>query len=219
MWMEMKKKGNELRGKAAVAALEKNGFSAYYAPTVQEAKTFILSHIGDGDVVGLGGSVSLRESGLVEDIKQKGGTVLDHWQKGLSPVESVEIRRRQFSSDVFLTSTNAVTMTGELVNVDGSGNRVGAMCFGPKKTIVLAGINKVTKDVTEGINRSRQVAAVANAARLGFDNPCVKAGKCMDCSSPQRICNITTITHKNPHNLAGIKGNYIVVIVGEDLGF
>ncbi|MBS3975189.1 MAG: lactate utilization protein [Syntrophomonadaceae bacterium] len=219
MWTEMKKKGHELRGKAVVAALEKNGFSAYYAPTVQDAKDFILSHIQGCDVIGLGGSVSLRETGLVEDIKQKGCSVLDHWQKGLSPAESAEIRRRQFSSDVFLTGSNAVTMTGELVNVDGSGNRVAAMCFGPKKTIVLAGINKVTKDIAEGINRSRQVAAVPNAARLGFDNPCVKAGKCMDCNSAQRICNITTIIHKNPHNLAGLKGSYIVVIVGEDLGF
>jgi len=219
MWLEMKKKGNELRGKVVVAALEKNGFSAYYVPTVEEAKSLILSHIVEGEVVGLAGSVSLRESGLVEELKQKGCLILDHWQRGLSPTESFEIRRNQLKSDVFLTSTNAVTMTGELVNVDGTGNRVGAMSFGPKKTIVLTGINKVTKDASEGISRARQVAAVTNAARLGFDNPCVKVGRCMDCSSPQRICNITVITHKNPHNPAGIKGNYIVVIVGEDLGF
>ena len=129
-------------------------------------------------------------------------------------LERLRIRRAQLTCDVFMTGSNAVTMDGKLVNVDGTGNRVAAMIFGPEKVIVVAGINKIVRDLDAAEERIRSVAAPVNNSRIGLPNPCVKTGECMDCQGPTRICNVTTIIGKRPNTT-----EMHVVIVGEDMGF
>ena len=141
----------------------------------------------------------------------------DHWkarQGGAWQEEVMEIRRAHLNSDIFITSTNAVTETGELVNIDGTGQRVAAMIFGPKKVVVVAGVNKITGDLEEGLWRTSNVAAPMNARRLHSKTPCVETGECDDCVAPGRICGITTIIHRRPSRIP-----FTVVLVGEKLGY
>ncbi|KKM11964.1 hypothetical protein SY88_06165 [Clostridiales bacterium PH28_bin88] len=219
MWQVMKQKGKDLRAQAVVSALNKAGYEAHYVPGLEDAKEKVLSLIPAGARVGCGGSVTIRELGLLESLRERGCEVLDHWQPGLSHPETLLIRREQVVSEVFLTSSNAVTMSGELVNIDGAGNRVSATIFGPKKVIVVVGVNKIVKDVAAGIERSQQVAAVMNAARLKRDTPCTKTGKCTDCNSAERICNVTVILHRRPRDKGNFSGDFNVIVVGEELGF
>ena len=205
---------NSTIGERAVKALRQHGFEALYCETCQEAVDYILQQIPEGARIGVGGSSTLREIGLIDLLYQKGFTLYDHGQPGLSAEEIKECRYKQLNSDVFLTSSNAITLKGELVNRDGAGNRVASMIFGPQKTIVVAGINKVVKDLEEAEQRIRNIAAPLNNKRLERPNPCVKTGQCADCQLPTRICNVTTIIHRCP-SLSKIH----VVIIGENHGF
>ncbi|NLP44121.1 MAG: lactate utilization protein [Peptococcaceae bacterium] len=205
---------NSTIGEKVVKALQKNRFEAMYFATGQEAVDYILKQIPEGAKVGVGGSSTLREIGLVGLLRQKGFLLYDHNQPDLSAEEKKECRYKQLSSDVFLTSSNAITLKGELVNKDGIGNRVAAMFFGPQKVIIVAGINKVVRDLDEAEQRIKNVAAPMNSKRHETPNPCIKTGQCADCQTATRICNITTIIHKCPP-LTKIQ----VVIIGENLGF
>ncbi|MDR1686048.1 MAG: lactate utilization protein [Desulfovibrio sp.] len=204
----------ETRAKNAAAALEKNGFAAVWFAKGEDAVTHILGLVPDKASVGLGGSATVRSLGLIEALAGKDCTLLDHSAPGLSPEQRQEIRRRQLISDVFLCSSNAVTLNGELVNVDGTGNRAAAMMFGPGKVIVVAGVNKVVNTVEEARARIRTFAAPANNKRLNSDNPCTHTGHCMDCRNKTRYCNITTIIHRRP-----LLTDIHTVIIGEELGF
>ncbi len=167
--------------------------------------------------VGLGGSMTLREMGLVDALEARGVDVANHWKagrEGASPEEVIEIRRAHVNSDVFITGTNAVTETGELVNIDGTGQRVAAMIFGPKKVIVVAGVNKITGDLEEGLWRASNIAAPMNARRLHPKIPCSETGECSDCVAPERICGITTIIRRRPRRTP-----FTVVLVGKKLGY
>jgi len=205
---------NDVTGAKVVEALQKNGFQAVYCKSRDEAAAEILRLIPEPGTVGLGGSRTVGELGVVDTLKKRGNTILDHSAPGLTNEEKMQVRRSQLTCDVFLTSTNAVTMDGRLVNTDGNGNRVAAMIFGPGKVIVVAGINKVARDVAEAEDRIRRVAAPMNNKRLNTPNPCVKTGVCMDCQGPTRICNVTTILNKRPGST-----DMHVIIVGEELGF
>lgn len=197
-----------------VEALKKNNFNAVYFPNRQEAIDYILSLVPAEATVGIGGSWTIRELGLDDMLEQRGHTVYNHNKPGLSPEVSLELRRKELTCDVFFTSTNALTLDGQLVNVDGTGNRAAAMMFGPKKVIVIAGVNKIVRDVQEAESRIKLYAAPPNNKRLNRPNPCVQTGTCMDCQGPTRICNITTVLRKKP-SLTDIN----IVIIGEELGF
>jgi len=205
---------NEEKAQGLVTALKRKGYTAHYADTKSEARELALSLIPAGAEVGFGGSVTTRELGLVECLLQKGHTVFDHWQPGLSPEQIMEIRRKQVISDVFLTSANAVTAAGEIVNIDGLGNRVAGAIFGPKCVIVIVGVNKIAQDIDKALERSHSVAAINNARRLNLPTPCSKTGECIDCNSPQRICNISVIQHRRP-----AIAEYHVIVVGEEIGY
>ncbi|MDU2064739.1 MAG: lactate utilization protein [Sporomusaceae bacterium] len=205
---------NETIGKKTVEALRKNRFSAEYFASAEEAKQHIFTLIAPEESVGIGGSATVKEIGLLEDLAKRGNLLLDHGKAGLSPEESLEIRRKQLTSDVFLTSTNAVTLDGQLVNVDGSGNRVAAMIFGPKKVVVVVGLNKIVGDIHEGFRRIQHEAAPINNKRLNRPNPCTVGGVCMNCQGPTRICNVTTIIEK-----ALPATPCHVIIIGETLGY
>ncbi|MDR3563928.1 MAG: lactate utilization protein [Negativicutes bacterium] len=201
-------------GTKVVEALAKNNFRATYCQTGQEAVTQVLNMIPNAATIGVGGSWTINELGVLDTLAVQGHTIFNHNKPGLSDEEKLTIRRAQLTCDVFLTSTNAVTMDGRLVNTDGIGNRVAAMIFGPKKVILIAGINKIVRDVAEAEKRIKSVAAPINNKRMNYPNPCIKTGECMDCQSPTRICNATTILNKRPR-LSDIH----IFIVGEELGF
>jgi L-lactate utilization protein LutB len=205
---------NETLGKAACAALEKNGFEARYAEDGASALDMILACVKPGMKVAFGGSMSLQAIGAPAKVAEKGAVVLDHNAPGLSPEAKGEIRRQELLCDLFLSSSNAVTLEGDIVNVDGNGNRVAALAFGPKKTIVVVGINKIVPDLDAALDRIETHAAPMNNKRLGLPNPCTKAGVCMDCEAPSRICCIYQVLRRKPH-----AADFTVIVVGERLGY
>ena len=211
---EFKPWHNAIIGEKAVAALNKNNFKATYVATKEEAVSQIMALIPTNATVGIGGSWTLKQLGIDTLVEERGNTVYNHNKPGLSPETVLEFRHKQLACDVFLTSTNAMTIDGKLVNTDGVGNRVAAMMFGPKKVIVVTGVNKIASDVAEAEKKVKLNAAPINNKRLSKPNPCVQTGQCMDCNSPQRICNITTVIHKKPPAT-----DIYVIVIGEDLGF
>jgi L-lactate utilization protein LutB len=215
--MEAREWHERLSVENTLGALERNGFDVVYYPSAEEALVGVLEMVPEGASVGLGGSVTLREMGLVDALEARGVEVANHWKagrEGASPEEVMAIRRAHINSDVFITSTNAVSETGALVNIDGTGQRVAAMIFGPKKVIVVAGVNKITGDLEEGLWRASNIAAPMNARRLHPKTPCAETGECSDCMVPGRICGITTIIHRRPRRTP-----FTVVLVGEKLGY
>jgi len=200
----------------ALNSLRKNGFTAYYVASKEEALKKTLEMIPSDAKIGIGGSVTIREIGLPKALRERGNLLADHWQPGLSKEEVIEVRRSQLTSDVFLSSSNAVTMDGKLLNADGTGNRVAAMIFGPPKVIIVTGINKIVKDAEEGLRRIRDVASPMNANRLGRNSPCGLEGTCVEdqCEPPERLCNIITILERRP-DLTDIT----IILVGETLGY
>jgi len=204
----------EMRGKKVVAALEKNGFTAAYFPDSSSAATHLLSLVPDGGSVGLGGSITIRAMDIPQQLIQKGCTLLDHWNVKLTPEERYSVRRKQLTADVFLCSSNAVTMQGELVNVDGAGNRVAAMMFGPGRVIIVVGMNKLVNTLEEAHARIKTIAAPTNNKRLNFSNPCIQTGECMNCQGKSRSCNLTTIMNRRP-----LLTDIHVLIIGEELGY
>jgi hypothetical protein len=204
----------EERAKRAVEKLEAHGFKATYVKTREEAVEEIWKHVVPQAKVGAGGSVTIREIGILGQLEAKGHTLYDHWKPGIPKENIPGIRKSQMTSDLFLGSVNAITMNGELVNIDGVGNRVNSTTFGPGKVILVAGYNKIVEDVHEGIKRIKNVAAPINAKRLNIDVPCAKLGKCVDCDSPNRICRVVMIHERRPSFT-----DILIILVGEELGY
>ncbi|MDR3200636.1 MAG: lactate utilization protein [Spirochaetales bacterium] len=198
----------------AVEALKKNFFDTIYFPAADKAAEYIMGFVKAGTKVGFGGSMTVKGMGIQDKVKAKGGVVLDHGEPGLTPEETLSIRRQELLCDLFLTGTNAITLDGCLVNVDGCGNRVAAMTFGPQKVIVVAGTNKIRKDLDAALERIKYLASPLNNKRLSRPNPCVKAGICMDCQGESRICNIYSILKHRPSAT-----DMTIVIIGESLGY
>jgi L-lactate utilization protein LutB len=205
---------HETRGKKVVAELETNGFTATYFSNRVGAAAHLLSLVPDGASVGFGGSMTIQSMDLKQKLTQKGCVLLDHGIAGLSLEERYAIRRKQLHAGVFLCSSNAVTMQGELVNVDATGNRVAAMMFGPERVIIAVGTNKLVNTLDEAHVRIKTVAAPVNNKRLNYPHPCVEEGQCMDCRSQSRICNLTTIIRRRPPFT-----DIHVLVIGEDLGY
>jgi hypothetical protein len=203
-----------LQVERTMGALKKNNFDVRFVPKAADAAAEVFTMIPDGATVGVGGSMSLTQIGFFEEAAKHAITLLNPSLQHMSPEEFIQMRRQILLADVFLTSSNAVTEDGKLYNVDATGNRVGAMMFGPKKVILVCGVNKIVKDIPEAEKRVRQWAAPMNAKRLGFKTPCAQTGVCVDCSSPQRICNIYSVLAKKP-----LRTDLTVLIVGEHLGF
>ena len=210
----MSEQCTESKALQTVKALQQNRFAAEYCQTAADAWKQALSLIPPDATVGIAGSDTLIQLKVVEKLDARGNTVYCHHRPGLSAEEILDIRRKQLTCDVFLTSTNAITEDGRLVNTDGTGNRVAAMMFGPKKCIIIAGENKIVADAHAALQRIRKIAAPQNNKRLNRPNPCVQTGECMDCQGPTRICNMTTTLHKKPP-----ASDIHVIVVGESLGY
>ena len=203
---------SEKQVERTIQALKKNNFEAFFVPDSKAAFEEVMKQIPDGATVGVGGSVTLTETGLLDALgKRKISFISPGQAKNID--ERSELTRKSFSSDIFLSSVNAVTEDGKLFNVDATGNRVGAMLIGPKKTIVVAGVNKIVKNIESAERRLREWTAPQNAKRLGKKTPCVETGLCADCSSPDRICNIYVTLAKRP-----TRTEVVVILVGEKLG-
>jgi L-lactate utilization protein LutB len=204
----------EERARKAVEKLEAHGFKAIYVKTKEEAVKEIWKHVVPQAKVGAAGSVTIREIGILGQLEAKGHVLYDHWKPGIPKENILGIRKSQMTSDLFLGSVNAITMNGELVNIDGAGNRVNSTTFGPGKVILVAGYNKIVEGVQEAIKRIKNVAAPINARRLNIDVPCAKLGKCVDCDSPNRICRVVMIHERRPSFT-----DILIILVGEELGY
>mgnify|MGYP001371451884 FL=1 len=196
--MSLKQWHWEQLGKKAVEALKKNNFNAEYCENAAVAKQRLLELIPEQGSVGFGGSVTISDFNIREALAARGNQVLYHHAPGLTPEQVKAIRKQQLVCDCFVCSTNAITLDGKLVNVDGTGNRVAAMIFGPEKVIIVAGANKIVKDVDAALERIEMYTAPLNNKRLNTGNPCTITGICMDCANPNRICNVVTIMQKRP---------------------
>lgn len=202
------------RAMAAVQSLEKHDFKAMFLSNRQLACAEILKNCNNTMRIGVGGSVTIREIGLLQSLQKDGFTVYDHWDETLSPEQKMQNRLNQLTCDLYLTSANAITLNGEIINIDGAGNRINAMTFGPKKVYIVAGINKIVRDLETGIKRIKDIATPLNAKRLKINVPCVEAGRCVDCNSPNRLCRALLILERRP-----VLTDITVIIVGETLGF
>ena len=209
---EIRRAYYESRCVSCAKALEKNGIDARHFASARVAVNAVLELIPAGSSVGAGGSVTLRETGLLEALEERGDRVVYH-RPEMEAAESLQVRKDAIVCPFFLCSSNAITMDGELVNTDGIGNRVAGMIFGPDTVVVIAGANKLVADVAEAFSRVKNVAAPANARRLGLDAPCVQVGYCVECRSPYNICRVTTIITGKP-----IWTDLKVFLVAEPLG-
>lgn len=196
-----------------IEAFNRRGIEGYYCSDRKEALSTALRFLTPGCSVSFGGSVSCSEIGLLDALADTDCNVIDR-TKAKSPEESRELYAKAVLSDFFFCSSNAVTLNGELVNIDGNGNRVACLITGPKNVILIVGMNKVVKDVADGVNRIRNFAAPPNSVRLGLSNPCTKFGKCMDCYTEGCICCELVVTRKSR-----IPGRIKVILVGEELGY
>lgn len=205
---------NETLGNKVVESLKKNAFDALYFEKGEEALEYISAHISKDTKVAFGGSMTIKALKVKEKAEEKGAIILDHGDAKLSGDEKLKVMREELTSDLFLCSSNAVTLDGELINIDGAGNRVAAITFGPKKVILVVGINKICKDENEGFNRLKLIACPKNNMRLNKPNPCTKTGVCMDCKSDSRICRVYSVIKRKP-----MCSDITVIIVGESLGY
>lgn len=203
-----------LRMERTAEALRRNNFYCECADCSEEVPDIINELIEPGDTVAVGGSMTLFETSVIDMLRDGDYNFLDRYEKGLTPEQIREIYIGSFSADVYLTSTNAITEKGELFNIDGNGNRVAAMLYGPKSVIIVAGYNKIVKSIDEAKLRLEEIAAPANAVRLGLDTPCTLTGKCCNCNSDNKICADTVIMGRQR-----IKDRVKVILVGEELGY
>jgi len=204
---------NEKMGKKVCDALSSRGFAAYYCATKEDALEKALGLIPEESTVTWGGCKSAEEIGLLDAVRNGNYKVLDR-NTAKTPEERTAMMKQAFSCDVFLTGTNAITETGELVNIDGIGNRVAAMTYGPDSVIVIAGMNKLVPNVMDAAARARNTAAPINAQRFDIKTPCKIDGACHDCNSPDSICSYIVRTRR-----CKPEGRIKVILVGESLGF
>ncbi len=197
-----------------IANLEKRNIGGYYVATVTELLDQVKALIPETSTVAVGDSVTLAETGIIQMLREGNYQFLDKYRPGISRDEKKALYRQSFSADTFMCSTNALTEAGELYNIDGNGSRVAAMLYGPEQVLIVAGVNKIVKDLAEAERRVRQIAAPLDAKRLNKHTPCASLGYCVDCRSEERICNDFVV----------IKGQFVkdrikVLLVGQSLGY
>lgn len=203
-------KRNSLLAQKVIKGLESRNMSGYYAETKEDALKIALELIPKGSSVTMGGAMSAHEIGLVEALKGPDYNFMDRDKA----TDKRAAMLAAYDADFFLSSANAMTEDGIMINVDGNANRVSAIAQGPKKVIFIVGMNKITKDVDSAMKRARNVAAPINAQRFGLSTPCTATGSCMDCKSPDTICCQILITRYSKH-----KDRIHVILVNDNLGF
>ncbi|MHB1454053.1 MAG: lactate utilization protein [Saccharofermentanales bacterium] len=214
---------HEHQANAVIGNLRKNRMEAFYVKKASDVCSKVKELLHEGDTVAAGGSMTLDETGVTELLRSGRYRFIDRNIPGLDPAAVRKIYLDSFDADVYLTSANAITLKGELFNVDGRSNRVASICYGPKSVIVIAGINKIVPDIQSAVRRVRLTAAPSNCVRLAKKTYCASTGYCQGidkdditagCSSPDRICCSYLISAMQQE-----QGRIKVIIVGEDLGF
>lgn len=205
---------NKQRILKTIKSLEANNINGYLASSKEDLIEKIEKLVESNSVVGYGGSMTLAQSGVMNHLRSGRYKLLDRDKVGLNQDEVKEIYRSAFSADAYFTSTNAITEQGELYNVDGNGNRVAAMLYGPEKVIVIVGVNKIVKDIKAAIERNKQVSAPANAKRLNKQTPCATEGYCMNCKSKDKICREYTLIRSQNRN-----DRMHVIFINDELGY
>lgn len=198
-----------------IESLNSNNMNGYLVKNTKELISKIEEIAKEGSTVTCGGSMSLFETGVIDYLRSSSRyKFLDRYRDGVDTKEAIRIYKAAFTSDVYFTSSNAVTLDGQLYNVDGNGNRVAAMLYGPDKVIVVCGVNKVVNDLKSAIQKNNTITAPANAKRLNRNTPCTKTGYCMDCNSKERICSEYTVIKRQ-----GDKDRIHVIFLNEDIGY
>ena len=204
------------KAEQVIQQLKKRNIKGMYCPTAADAIVEICRMIPSGATVALGGSVTVMQTGLLDEMRKMNVELLDRYRPGITEEEAERLMARSMIADFLVMSCNAVTADGKLVNEDGRGNRVSGLIFGPKKVIMMVGVNKIVPTVEDAMTRIREIAAPLNAVRLGLDTPCTRTGFCDDdnCHPPQRVCSQITIIESNR-----VTDRLNVVFVGEELGY
>lgn len=179
----------EERIRRAIFNLQKNNMAGFYVEHIEELLSLLSTLLAEGEKIGCGDSATLEETGVFDFLQSGNFTFYDKHQPDLTYEEKRAIYLKNFDADTFITGTNAVTVDGQLFNIDGNGSRVAPMLYGPKQVIVVVGVNKLVNTVEDAVYRTRQIAAPLDAKRLHKNTPCVKLGRCVDCRHEQRICN------------------------------
>lgn len=204
----------QTQAETMIQNLKKRRMEGYYCPTKEDAVKTAMSLTAAGTTVSFGGSVTLSETGILDALKSRADLRLIDRGMAKTPQEIKQAYRDSFSADTYFMSTNAITLDGHLVNVDGNGNRVAALIYGPDQVIIVTGMNKVTSTVEDAIQRVRNLASPPNCVRLNKQTPCAATGKCGHCLGDDCICSQTVITRRS-----GIVGRIKVLFVGETLGY
>lgn len=211
--MTPKKQMYDKMGPKIAENFKKRHFDAYYCPDRESAVKKLFELIPEGDVVSWGGSATMEELGVQQKLKERGFSVIDR-DTAKTPEEREELTRRALTCDTFIMSANALSADGQIVNIDGTGNRVAAMIYGPKSVIVIAGLNKAAPDIEAAVSRARSIAAPMNKQRFEtLKTPCAVNGMCADCISPDCICAYIAVAR-----ISRPAGKIKVLLVGEDLG-
>lgn len=212
--MTPKQQYYENTAKTILKTFDKRGFEGCYCATCEEAVEKALSYVEPGMSVSFGGSMSLAESRTMDALKARDDITLLDRSEAKTPEEIKDIYHRALCCDCYFMSTNAITLDGELVNTDGTGNRVAALVYGPDNVVILAGMNKVASNLEEAHLRVKNVASPPNCIRLNRNTPCAATGKCHDCFSDDCICSHTVVTRR-----CAQKGRIKIILVGEELGY
>ncbi len=203
----------EKQAQSIITALEKRNMNGYYCSTKQECCELVMSMIKDNSTVTWGGTESIKECSIPQKLQESGRfNIIDRAK--FSPDTMKEYYKEAFSADYYLMSTNAITLDGELMNIDGNGNRVSSLIFGPDKVIIVTGMNKVVSKIEDAYDRIRNIASPPNTIRLGKNTPCASKGKCGNCFCDDCICNQIVVTRRSRD-----KDRIHVILVGENLGF
>ncbi len=211
--MSYKQQYYENLAESIIEKFNLRGIEGYYCADREEANAKAKRFLTPGCSISWGGSMTIQEIGLIDDLKESDYTIYDRAQ-AVTPEEKREMFSRIVTSDFYFMSSNAITINGELVNIDGAGNRVACLCHGPEHVVIIAGMNKIVPDVKSGIARVHNMAAPPNALRLGLNTPCAEYGRCADCLSKDCICAHTVITR-----FSRVPGRLKVILVGEELGY
>jgi len=211
--MNIKKEYYKNLANTVLKGFQKRFIEGYYCETKAEAKTLALSLVSENASVSFGGSVTLDETGVLAELRSRTDITLYDRATATTPEENKKIMHDALSCDYYFMSSNAITIDGELVNIDGNGNRVAALIYGPENVIILAGMNKIVKNVEEGISRTRNVASPQNCVRLNKNTPCAVTGVCGNCLA-DTICDQIVITRASR-----VPQRIKVILVGEELGF
>lgn len=211
--MTTKELRNERLAQTIIKNLKRRHIEGFYCPTGADAVNKVMELIEDGSSVTWGGTMTVRDLGIPEALKRRGTLEVIDRDLATTAEEKQSMYLRAFSTDVYLSSANAISEDGVIVNIDGNGNRVAAITWGPKKVIFVIGLNKVAQTVEAALARARSTASPVNAARFDIKTPCQTDGVCHNCNSADSICNYVHFLRNSP------RGRHQVVLVGEDLGY